>query len=68
MDLFKYNFNRDFSLSFNGKFIGLDSLPNRSLFEHKFRKIVERRSRRTKPLGDVICFKLSGKVCKLYYR
>lgn len=68
MDSFKYHFNRDFSLSFNGKFIGLDSLPNRALFEHKFRKIVESRDLHKKPLGSVICFKLSGKVCKLFYR
>lgn len=68
MDTFKIRFNKDFSLSYDGKFVGLDSLPNRALFEHKFVKIVERRSPHARPLDDVITFKLCGKVVKLYYR
>lgn len=70
MDSFKTQFNRDFSLSYGGKFIGLDTLPNRALFEHKFKKIVTLRlhDRKRKPLGDVIVFRCSGKTVKLYYR
>lgn len=67
-DIFKKWFNSQFSLSYKGKFVGLDSLASREHFEMKFKRIVMNRDRRKKPLSDIIEFKTIGGKVKLYPR
>ena len=67
---FKTWFNKNFSLSFNGKFKGLDVIENLPLFKHKLNKVLTSTSRygSRRRLEDVITIKVSGNICKLYYR
>lgn len=59
-------FNRMFKLSFKGKFCGLLRLGDRlGSFVNRLARLLQR-SRRSRPLGDVITFKLRGDVVKLY--
>lgn len=70
MENFKTWFNRNFSLSLNGKYAGLDSVINLSLFEYKLNKVLLSTTRygSRRKLEDVITMRVSGQTCKLYYR
>lgn len=71
---FRKRFNQWFSLSFDGKFKSLGYLLETYgiyFVEHfivKFNRIVEHRLKTSRPLGDIITFKLSSHIVKLYYR
>ena len=56
MENFKTWFNRDFSLSLNGKWSGLDNVVNLPLFEHKLNKVLSSTSRygSRRKLNDII--------------
>lgn len=65
-DSYRRWFNRMFKLSFGGKFCGLLRLGKRlPLFINRLARILNR-SRMSRPLGDVIEFKLNGVQVKLY--
>lgn len=67
-DVYRRWFNQLFSLSFDGKFIGLLRLGDLlEQFINKLGKMLNRGSH-TKPLGDIIVFHLRGHVVKLYNR
>lgn len=70
MENYKTWFNRNFSLSLNGKFVGLDRVANLSLFEHKLNKVLHSQSRygSRRKYEDIITMRVSGQTCKLYYR
>ena len=67
---FKTWFNKNFSLSLDGKWKGLDNVINLRLFEHKVNKVLTTSSRygSRKRLQDSFSFMCSGQRCKLYYR
>lgn len=67
------DFNKQFSLSFDGKYKGLpfalSQLPRPELFYHKLNnKLTGVKSRYGARLGDVISFSVSGHSVKLYLR
>ena len=64
----KTEFNRNFTLSLNGKFKGFDCIENKDLFIHKLNKKLHRRSPASKPLGDKLVMKVSGQVIVLYWK
>lgn len=71
-DKFRCWFNSNFSMSFNGKYKSLSWLVSQSqrlydLFLRAFARIMNR-SKHSKPLGDIICFRVSGNIVKLYSR
>lgn len=70
MENFKTWFNRNFTLSLNGKYAGLDRVSNLPLFEYKLIKVLHSTSRygSRRRLEDVITMRVSGQTCKLYYR
>lgn len=70
MDNFKIWFNRNFSLSLNGKYAGLDRVVNLPLFKYKLNKVLNSTSRygSRRKLEDIITMRVSGQICKLYYR
>ena len=45
MENYKTCFNKNFKLSLNGKFVGLDRVYNLQLFEHKLKKVMSSHSR-----------------------
>lgn len=62
-------FNKNFSLSFDGKFKGLSTIAlliDVERLAYRLFKILSGRYR--KPVSDVICIRLSGHVIKLYAR
>lgn len=63
---FRKWFNRQFSLSLNGKFCGLGRLKNWQLFAYRLYKELTGRFRR--PVSDVIVMRISGQTIKLYNR
>lgn len=66
---FRKWFNRNFSLSFDGKFKGLSylvSIVNPELFAYRLYKKLSGRFRC--PLGDIISMRISGHSIKLYSR
>lgn len=66
---FKTWFNKNYSLSYNGKFCGLDRISNLPLFRHKLERLLVRsQSRRRAPLGDVISMSINHNSIKLYVR
>ena len=65
-DLFRRWFNKMFSLSLNGKFVGLGRLKSWSHFAYKLYKLLNGYYR--KPLSDIICFRVNGQTIKLYNR
>ena len=70
MDDFKTWFNSNFSLSLNGKWSGLDRVKNLPLFLHKLNKVMMSSSRygSQRRKADIITMRVSGQICKLYYR
>lgn len=66
---FRRWFNRFFSLSLDGKFVGLLRLgKSLDVFVNKLDRMLNKRSAHSCPLGDVISFRLSGHTIKLYNR
>ena len=65
-DLFRKWFNKTFSLSLNGKFVGLSRLHNWQLFAYRLYKILNGYYR--KSFSDVISIKLHNDSIKLYNR
>ena len=65
-DLFRKWFNKTFSLSLNGKFVGLSRLSNWQLFAYRLYKILNGYYR--KPFSDVISINLRNESIKLYNR
>lgn len=65
-DKFRTWFNKMFSLSLNGKFVGLLRLKNWQLFAYRLYKILNGYYK--KPAPDVICFTLHCVIIKLYNR
>lgn len=63
---FRSWFNRNFSLSLNGKFAGLLRLKNWQLFAYRLYK--ELNGYYSRPSSDVICMRVSGQIIKLYNR
>ena len=67
-DAFRKWFNKNFSLSYCGKFCGLRRLGDKlNLFVHKLEKVLSR-SKCQAPLGDVISMSINGCKIKLYFR
>lgn len=64
----KTEFNKNFTLSLNGKYAGLDRIQNQPLFFHKLAKVLKPSSKYRKPLGDTISMRVSGQTIKLYFR
>lgn len=68
-DVYRRWFNRNFSLSFNGKFVGLLRLGDKlELFIHRLGKYLNRPLNPWTKTPDIITIKLSGDVVKLYNR
>lgn len=71
-DSYRKWFNQLFKLSFDGKFKGLSFIRNLShkmmdLFVHKLSKLLRHNDNKMqKSLGDVVTFRLSGHIVKLY--
>lgn len=63
---FRAWFNKIFSLSLNGKFVGLGRLKNWSLFAYRLYKILNGYYR--KPASEIICITLYSERIKLYKR
>ena len=63
----KTEFNRNYSLSFDGKFKGFDYIENKDLFFHKLQRLL-RRLERTTGVTDRLVMKLSGHSIVLYCR
>lgn len=63
---FRRWFNRFFSLSLNGKFVGLLRLKDWKRFAYRLYKELSGRYRR--PSSDVIVMHVSGQIIKLYNR
>lgn len=63
---FRRWFNKMFSLSLNGKFVGLLRLKDWKRFAYRLYKELNGYYRR--PSSDIICFKISGQSIKLYNR
>lgn len=62
-------FNKNFSLSLNGKFKGLATAAkviNLDLLLYKLYKVLNGYYR--KQFGDVLTFRLNGSIVKLYFR
>lgn len=65
-DAYRTWFNRMFSLSLDGKFVGLLRLgKSLDLFVHKLAKLLSRPAT-MRPLDEVITFRVSGHTVKLY--
>ena len=62
--LFRTWFNKMFSLSLNGKFVGLLRLKNWQLFAYRLYKILNGYYK--KPASDVIVITLKNEKIKLY--
>lgn len=60
----KSEFNRNFSLSFDGKFKGFDYIENKDLFVHKLQRLL-RRLERTTGVSDRLTMKF--KAIRLYF-
>lgn len=69
-DNYKTWFNANFSLSLNGKWSGLDRVQNITLFQHKLNKVLNTTSRygSQRRKQDSFTMRVSGQICKLYYR
>ena len=65
-DKFRTWFNRMFSLSLNGKFVGLLRLKNWKRFAYRLFKELNGYYRR--PSSDIITMCISGQTIKLYNR
>lgn len=65
-DSFRTWFNKIFSLSLNGKFVGLLRLKNWQLFAYRLYKILNGYYK--KPASDVIVITLKNEKIKLYNR
>lgn len=63
---FRKWFNARFSLSLDGKFVGLLRLKNWRLFAYRLYK--EFNGRYMRPSSDIICMRVSGQTIKLYNR
>lgn len=69
-DTYRRWFNKFFSLSYNGKFVGLLRLVERGIFDlfvYKLTKLL-RDDKHRRPLGDIICMRIRGVNIKLYSR
>lgn len=59
-------FNKMFKLSYDGKFCGLLRLGDKlDVFINRLSRLLHR-SRISKPLGDIIQFRIRGHIVKLY--
>lgn len=65
-EAFRLWFNRMFSLSLNGKFVGLGRLLDWKRFAYRLYKELNGYYRR--PSSDVICMRLHGQIIKFYNR
>lgn len=63
----KTQFNREFHLSLDGKFKGVDCVNNQSLFFHKLNKALScQHGRYKRSLVFPLVFRCSGQTCKIY--
>lgn len=66
---YKTWFNKNFSLSLDGKFKGLDCVSNLPLFRHKLQRYLSGSNfTYSRVLGDSFVMRVSGQTCKLYFR
>lgn len=63
---FRRWFNKMFSLSLNGKFVGLLRLKDWKRFAYRLYKELNGYYRR--PSSDILCMRISGQTIKLYNR
>lgn len=68
-DSYRRWFNQMFSLSLNGKFVGLLRLGSKlDIFINKLGKMLNPSSKHSRPLSDIIVIKLGSDIVKLYNR